>query len=75
MNGANQAFVTDGTAMGEAVDRLEVAGQAELVELAAFSLRVVLVKKKRRRKIHHVHGAPASLRTFRYRQKEAEYAI
>jgi hypothetical protein len=75
MDCANQAFVTDGTAMGEAVDRLEVAGQTELVALAAFSLRVVLVKKKRRRKIHHVHGASASLRNSRYRQKYDEYAI
>ncbi len=75
VDGANQAFVTDGTAMGKAVDRLKVAGKAELVALAAFSSRGVFVKKKRRRKIHHVHGAPASLRIFRYRQKDDEYAI
>jgi len=75
MDCANQAFVTDGAAMGEAVERLEVAGQNELVALAPFSLRVVLVKSERRRKIHHVHGAPASLRNFRYRQKNDEYAI
>jgi hypothetical protein len=50
--------------MGEAVDRLEVAGETELVALAAFSLRGVFVKKKRWGKIHHVHGAPASLRFF-----------
>ena len=75
MDCANQAFVTDGAAVGEAVDRLEVAGQNELVALAPFSLRVVLVKSERRRKIHHVHGAPASLRNFRYRQKNDEYAI
>jgi hypothetical protein len=36
MHCANQAFVTDGTAMREAVDRLEVARQAELVALGAF---------------------------------------
>src|SRR5207302_618772 len=54
---ANQAFVTDGTAMGEAVDRLEVARQIELVAFAACSLSVVLVKKKRGSKIHHIHGA------------------
>src|SRR5207249_1188729 len=45
IDGANQAFVTDGTAMGEAVDRLEVAGETELVALAAFSLRGVFIKK------------------------------
>ncbi len=72
---ANQAFVTDGTAMSEAVDRLEMARQIELVAFAAFSLQVVFVKKKRRSKIHHVHGAPASLRNSRYRQKYDEYAI
>ncbi len=72
---ANQAFVADGTAMSEAVDRLEMARQIELVAFAAFSSQVVFVKKKRRSKIHHVHGAPASLRNLRYRQKYDEYAI
>jgi len=75
MDRANQAFVTDGTAMSEAVDRLEMARQTELVAFAAFSLQVVFVKKKRRSKIHHVHRAPAILRNSRYRQRYAEYAI
>src|SRR6266852_3946007 len=75
MDRANQAFVTDGTAMSETVDRLEMARQTELVSLAPFPLRVVLVEKKRRSKIHHVHRAPAILRNSRYRQKYAEYAI
>src|SRR6266852_9230220 len=75
MDRANQAFVTDGTAMSENVDRLEMARQTELVSLAPFPLRVVLVEKKRRSKIHHVHRAPAILRNSRYRQKYAEYAI
>src|SRR5712692_6167471 len=75
MDRANQAFVTDGTAMSEAVDRLEMARQTELVSFAALSLQVVFVKKKRRSKIHHVHRAPAILRNSRYRQRYAEYAI
>jgi len=61
--------------MSEAVDRLEMARQIELVAFAAFSLKVVFVKKKRRSKIHHVRDAPASLRNLRYRQKYDEYAI
>src|SRR6266853_757627 len=72
---ANQAFVADGTAMSEAVDRLKMARQIELVAFATFSLKVVFVKKKRRSKIHHVRDAPASLRNLRYRQKYDEYAI
>src|SRR6267154_1050842 len=67
---ANQAFVADWTAMSEAVDRLEMARQIELVAFATFSLKVVFVKKKRRSEIHH-----ASLRNLRYRQKYDEYAI
>jgi len=46
MDGANQAFVTDGTPMGEAVDRLEMAGETELVALAAFSLREYLSRRR-----------------------------
>src|SRR5258708_16973604 len=66
---ANQAFVTDGTAMSEAVDRLEMARQIELVAFAAFSLQVVFVKKKRRSKIHPVHRAPTSPRDSPFPQK------
>src|SRR5207247_9306947 len=35
----DQAFVSDGTAMGETVDRLEMARQAKLVALAAFAFQ------------------------------------
>src|SRR5207247_8657394 len=55
----DQAFVSDGTAMGEAVDRLEMARQAKLVALAAFAFHAVFFST-RRSMIPRVHGAEKS---------------
>jgi len=60
--------------MGKAVDRLEMAGQTELVGSRVLRARSTC-QEERRRKIHHVHGASGSLRNSRYRQKYDEYAI
>src|SRR5258708_40182240 len=65
---ANQAFVTDGTAMSEAVDRLEMARQVGSIGFASFCLNGVFFKKKSHSKPQQVYGPPEGPRSSLYLQ-------